>query len=592
MRKLLHDPIFDLRNSVIENKVMPLKEAVSRFVRKGMLIHTGQTNIRWCCAIYNEIARQFWGKEGNLSLVGVSMNFPQSILVHGGIVKKIITSYFGDPYIIPSPNRAYTRALADGSLEIENWSIYTISLRLKAAARGLPFLPTHSLTGSDIEKENKDNFIRIDDPFDKGKKIGLVKALYPDLSVIHAWMADTEGNAVFSPPYTDNMDGAMAAKEGVLLTTEKIVSTETIRKYSHMVGLPGKYVCSVSEVPFGCHPSGLSTVGLEGIPLYVEDYDFAEEAHQSCKNPDTFQKWIDKWVLSCENHEDYLSKLGYDRILQLKGDTHPDAWQYNIEAVDKISKTGKYTPIEMAVVVMGRKLKERVENEKYHTLLAGAGIANLAAWLCYYSLEEDGKSVDLLAEVGMYGYAPRPTQPFIFGGRNFLSCKKTTDTATIMGLFVGGVNASCIGALGAAQIDEHGNLNTTQVSKDTYIVGSGGANDVASRAKEIIGIVVHGKSRMPKDVYYITSPGRIVTTVVSTMGIFTRPDSNSRFTLTGYYPHKEKDTETIIKKIRDLSEWSFDVSDDIKELSPPTTRELELIRIFDPHRNYFGPLPT
>ena len=589
MRDMLHDPIFNLEPVLTSPKIMSLKEAVSRFVRPGMLIHTGQTNVRWCTAIYYEIARQFWGKGGDLTMAGISMNFPQSILVHGGIVKKIITSYFGDPYIVPSPNRVFLRALKEGSLEIENWSIYTISLRLKAAALGVPFLPTHSLTGSDMEKENRDDFMVIEDPFKSGRKIGMVRALQPDLTVIHAWMADPEGNAVFATPLVDNLHGAMASKEGVLLTTEKIVSTETIQKHSHLMNLPGTYVRSVSEVPFGGHPSGLSNVGLEGMNLHAEDYEFVEEVHQASKERETFQEWVDKWVLSCKDHEDYLKKLGYDRILKLKGLSHSDSWKFDIAAVDNIPKNvEEYTPVEMAIVAMGRKLKEKVLKEKYKTLLAGAGIANLAAWLCYYMLQEEGQSVELMAEIGMYGYAPRPAEPFLFGLRNFLTCKKTTDIATILGLFVGGINGNCIGALGAGQVDELGNLNTTKISENQYIVGSGGANDVTSKAKEVATIIMQGKKRMPKKVFYKTSPGENVRTAVTNMGVFEKLDMDSRFSLTGYYRRDGKSSEEIVEEIRGSSEWSFDTASDLKEIPPPTMRELGIVRIFDPHRYYLG----
>lgn len=592
MREMLHDPIFNLEASVGSSKMMPLKEAVDGYVRPGMLIHTGQTGSRWCSAIYYEMARRFWGKRGDITMVGISMNFPQSILVHGGIVKKIITSYFGDPYSIPSPNRVFQRALKEGSLEIENWSIYTIPLRLKAAALGVPFLPTHSLMGSDMEKDNSEDFLVMDDPFHSGQKIGLVKALQPDLTVIHAWMADPEGNAVFAPPLADNLYGAMASKEGVLLTAEKIVPTETIRKYSHLMNLPGTYVRSVTEVPLGAHPSGLSRVGMDdSMELYIEDYEFVEEVHQASKDPKDFQAWIDEWVLSCKNHEDYLKKLGYDRILRLKGKSHLNSWNYDIEAVDNIPDTDRYTPVEMAVVAMGRMLKEKVIKNGYHTLLAGAGIANLAAWLCYYTLEEEGNTVNLMAEVGMYGYVPRPTEPFLFGLRNFLTCKKTTDIHNIMGIFVGGIKGTCIGALGVGQVDESGNINTTKVSKDQYLVGSGGANDVASRAKEIMAIVVQGKARMPKEVFYVTSPGKVVRTVVTTMGVFERLDKDLYFTLTGYYSQEGKDREDIVGIIREKSEWSFEVASDLKEIPPPNERELNLVRIFDPRRYYLGPSP-
>ena len=591
MKELLHNPIF-LPQEIKKSKVIPLKEAVSRFVKPGMMLHTCQTCIRWTSAIYHEIARQFWNQNANMTLAGVSMNFPQAILVHGKIVNKLITSYFGDPYFVPSPNRVFQRAYKNGELEIEHWSIYTVGLRIQAAAMNLPFLPTHSLIGSTMEHDNKDDIIIMDDPVRKGEKIVLVKALQPDLTIAHAWMADSEGNAVFLAPLGENVQGALASKEGVLLTTERIVSTETLRKYSHLVRIPGIYVRSVSEVPFGAHPSGLSQIGLENYNWYGEDYEFVEEAHQASKEEETFQKWIDKWVFSCKNHDDYLSKLGHDRIKRLTGQSDPKSWQTNFSAADKISESKKYNSIEMAMIAMARILEDKVKKNKYTTLLAGAGIANLASWLCYYKLKEDGHSLNLMAEIGMYGYDPCPTEPILFNTSNFATCKTVTDISTIMGLFVGGINGNCIGALGAAQIDKHGNVNSTKVDEKTVMVGSGGANDVCSTAKDVVIIIPQTKGRLLEDVHYITSPGKNVKTIISTLGVFEKFDNDNEFTLTGYFESKETNMEKIISNFKNTSSWSFKIENNLKKISKPTENELKMLRFFDPDRHYLGPLPN
>ncbi|MBL0699891.1 MAG: hypothetical protein JJV92_03285 [Desulfosarcina sp.] len=590
MQKLLNDPIFSVGGSETGSKVMPLKEAVSRYVKQGMMIHTCQTSIRWCHAIFNEIARQFWGKRADFTLAGISMNFPHAVLVHGGLVKKMITSYFGDPYIVPSPNRVFQKAVKEGTLEIEHWSIYTITLRLQAAALNLPFLPTHSLLGSTMEQDNKKDLVIMDDPLRAGEKIALVSALQPDLTIAHGWLADSEGNAVFLAPLGENIKGALGSKEGVILTVEKIVPTEILRKYSHMVKLPGIYVKSVSEVPFGAHPSGLSRAGLDELDLYSEDYPFIEDVHQAGKSKDSFQAWIDKWILSCSSHEDYLAKLGHERIQRLTGQSNPESWRVNFSSLAKITDNEKYTPIEMAMVVMARILVQKVKKNKHKTLLAGAGIANLASWLCFYKLKQEDYSLELMAEIGMYGYVPCPTEPILFNTSNFATCKITTDIPTIMGLFVGGIKANCIGALGAAQIDQHGSINTTKMDQDNVIVGSGGANDVCSVAKDVVIILPQSSDRLLSDVYYITSPGKNVSTVVSTMGIFEKMANDSGFTLTGYFPSNEKNLEKIIEKFQKKSSWSFNVGKNLKEIKPPAHDELKMLRIFDPDRYYLGEL--
>lgn len=591
MKKLLHDPIFSPDMIGDSSKVISLQEAVERYVKPGMMLHTCQTCVRWCTAIYFEIARQFWGKRGDFTLAGISMNYPQAVLVHGKLVKKLITSYFGDPYFVPSPNRIFQSAYKEGLLEIENWSIYTITQRLHAAALNLPFLPSRSLIGSTMEEENKKNIIIMDDPDQEGEKITLVRALHPDLTIVHGWIADPEGNAVFLTPLAENVQGAMASKEGVLLTVEKIVPTETLRKYSHLVKLPGIYVRSVTEVPFGAHPSGLSQVGFDELNLYSEDYAFVEEAHQACKNEDSFKDWIDKWVLSCKDHEDYIAKLGHDRVQRLTGQSNTKSWQINVSCLKKISVQKTYSPIEMAMVAMSRILKTKVQENNFETLLAGAGIANLAAWLAFYGLKENGYSLNLMAEIGMYGYVPCPTEPILFNTSNFATCKITTDIPTIMGLFVGGKKAHCIGALGAAQIDEHGNINTTKVDKQTVMVGSGGANDVCSAAKDVVIIIPQAKNRLLENVYYITSPGKNVRSVVSTLGVFEKTGSDKIFTLTGYFASEENNYEKIIEKFNKTSNWSFNIADELKEIPPPSEKELKMLRIFDPDRHYLGNLP-
>ncbi|MBL0716142.1 MAG: hypothetical protein JJV98_20855, partial [Desulfosarcina sp.] len=553
MNNLLHDPQFKVDKAIGGEKVISLEEAIGHHIKPGMMIHTGQTGIRWCSAIYFEMARQFWNRKADWTLVGISMNFPQSILVHGGLVKKIITSYCGDPYYTPSPNRVYQRAYFDGVLDIENWSIYSLPLRLQAAALDLPYLPTRSLIGSTMEQENQHALRVVQDDSGSGRAIALVKALEPDISVIHGWLADPDGNAVFLAPLGENLYGAMASREGVVLTVEKIVPPETIRKYSYLTKLPGTYVRSVTEVPLGAHPSGMCNLGLPEMEVYGEDYEFIDHVHQVTKSADKFQEWIDEWVLSCNDHEGYLKKLGYERILRLKGQSQPNSWKYDLVAEDKIGDTDRYSATEMAVVAMARILEKKIKRNSYRTLLAGAGMANLGAWLCYYNLKKEGITLELMAEVGMYGYVPQPADPALFNLRNFNTCRMTTDIQTVMGLFVGGRRADCIGALGAAQVDEKGNINSTLTGRRNFIVGSGGANDVASTAREVVVIVPQSKQRLVESVYYRTSPGHSVGTVVTTHGVFEKYAGEDKFTLTGCYGGQDYSLDQRLLQIHDRS---------------------------------------
>ncbi|MEM0215197.1 MAG: hypothetical protein QXI54_06375 [Archaeoglobaceae archaeon] len=54
----------------------------------------------------------------------------------------------------------------------------------------------------------------------------------------------------------------------------------------------------------------------------------------------------------------------------------------------------------------------------------GIGDSNLSAWIAYYIMREKGFSAELVAEVGFYGYSPRPANPFVFNTANIPTCKR------------------------------------------------------------------------------------------------------------------------------------------------------------------------
>ena len=135
-------------------------------------------------------------------------------------------------------------------------------------------------------------------------------------------------------------------------------------------------------------------------------------------------------------------------------------------------------------------------------MLAGAGTANLAAWVAKYQLLKDDYIVELLVELGYLGNFPRPAEPFLLNFGNFPTCKMLTETLDTLGVFTCGAHNRCIGILGAGQIDQYGNINSHWTSESSYVTGSGGANDVATGAKESMVIMqqspspVHGSGSL------------------------------------------------------------------------------------------------
>ena len=570
-----------------ESKVMDLKEAVDSLIRPGMHLHIGHAYMRPNAALY-EICRRFWDKDPEWTISSLGFVANMVLLIYGRLAKKIITTFCGDAYPFPGPNRIYQEAFKEGWLEIENWTVLTLPQRLLAGAMGVEWMPTHSLVGSSMQEENAGEFFIADAP--NGSRVGMIRALNPDLTLIHAWAADEAGNVLLAPPYAENAYAAFAAREGVLVTVEKVVPTSLLRRYSHFVKIPGYLVRAVCPAPMGVHPSGAANEGLKEFDAYAEDEEFMLELREACKDDASIEAWTKEWLLDIEDHDHYLEKLGYEKIWFLKGRAASDSWRSELATcLPLINQGTDYTPVEMMVVEAARLLKEVIKAGDYRTILAGVGASNLAAWKAWYDLRREDYPVELMAEVGFYGYTPRPADPFIFNFRNIPTCTMLTDIVSVLGSMVGAESNRAVGALGAGQVDPRGNINSTKVPEyDLFLVGSGGACDVALGAKEVLVTVVQDKLRTPENVSYITAPGKRVRTVVTTMGVFEKPPGEDELVLAAYFPQTGKDTGDAVERIRSQCGWEPRVADRLRKVEEPSLEDLYDVRIFDPRRYFLA----
>ncbi len=596
----MHPDYLDIINRRLEpadvegpSKVMPLDEAVRRFIRPGMTLHM---NVSHCRAngAGDEIVRQFWGKKPDFTLVMLGIVTNQIVLVYGGLLKKIIGTFIGDSYPTPGPQRIIQKAYREKTVEFENWSILSLPLRLMAGAMGVKWMPTRSIAGSSMARENKDTFLEIEDPSGSGEKTGIVRALEPDVSIIHGPCADEAGNILVTPPYGENIFGALASKKGVIATVERIVSTAFIRKHAWMVKIPGYIVKSVSVVPMGAHPSGLTNIGVSDLPAYAEDYRFIEDIRNASRRDDTYDAWIKHWILECPDRDEYLARLGHRRIFYLRGKAEPDSWKSEIEDHSPdLSTSEQSNPTERMIVTAGRRLTKSIKNHGHKTILAGVGASNLAAWLATTTCKEKNIEIECMAETGFYGYLPRPSDPWIFNHRNIHTCKMLAGVDTVMGILMGGARNRCIGVLGAAQVDKFGNVNTTFIPEaEVFLVGSGGANDVASAASEVLVCIEQSTDRLVENVPYITSPGKSVRTIVTDLGVWERETQDEPFILTAILNDNSGESlDEHIEKIKSRTGWTVETAENVEIEPLPTREELFTLRLFDPKRQFIGPAP-
>ncbi len=554
-------------------KRIELREAIKRYVQPGMILHLSG-GIGGPSAAICEVIRQFWGKKPGFTLIQSTLAGHSIHLIYGNLVSKLIFSAC-PPDVTGSmqPSRILQKAIEENHMEIENWSLCSLQQRLMAGAMGLPFMPTRSISHSTMALENVHAFQEIEDPFKSGERIGLVKALTPDLSIVHGCMADVNGNTILAAPVGDDLWGPLSSRNGVLVTVEKIVETEVIREYSGLVKIPSFKVKAVSEAPFGVHPFSLFISGISMVESYGQDQDFLMDLHQAYRN-DRLDDWLKEWVMECPTHNDYIKKMGDQRISKLK-ERGLSSFREGPPS-DRLSPRGIMDGISMMAIVLAREVIKSVHTARHKTLLIGGGSRTLGGWMAYHWLRNEGVEVELIIGNGQIGCVPKRAEGIMANIELMRTATMLTDVITTHGVFVGGGHNECLAVLGAGQIDPYGNINSTRGREDRFLVGSGGGND-AVNAREVIVVIEQSRDRFVENLPYITSPGHHVRTVISTMGIFRKTDPKGRLILTSCFPHPEFPTlEERIRHLQDHCGWPLQIAEPVEEITPPNEEELRL----------------
>jgi acyl CoA:acetate/3-ketoacid CoA transferase alpha subunit len=550
-----------------------LSDAIERNVRAGDVVHLALGHSRWTAAA-RELVRQWWGREAGFTLVMLSLSSLGALFFRGGLVRKVVTAYSGDSFPTYTPNPIFQAAYASGAVEVEHWSILTFTQRLEAAARGLPAVTTGSLRGSSMET-NAD-YAEVDSPFGP---VGLLAPLVPDIALVHGVVADREGNVAFNPPLLEGGWGALAARRGAVVTVEHVV--DDLAPWSDRVLLPAHRVLAVVEARFGAHPGGVFARGLPADG-YGEDIPFWVEARNAARRD--FDAWAATWCLEPTTHDEYLARLGPDRLEGLRARSDPTSWRADADAWP-VDRDAPVTPWEAAAVWAARELVERIVATGAHAVLAGAGVANLAAWVGVETARARGCTTRLTAELGLWGYRPTPADPYIFNQRSFPGATRLADASHVLGQVIGGQGNVVIGCLGAAQLDRHGNINSTLLRDGPFLVGSGGANDVASRATECVVVTLARPDRLVEDVAFVTSPGERVQAVVTDVGVFRKRGGDLR--LAAIAAGDGARSERVRRAVA-MCGWPVEVERDVVDLDPPTRAEVNALRAFDPQGLFLG----
>lgn len=199
------------------------------------------------------------------------------------------------------------RAVQAGTLPITEISALSLQVAIEAAAQEVPFLPLRGPIGSDLVRRHPEVYGTATSSF--GDEVMVVKAVKPDVAIVHALRCDQLGNAQFDGTFAQDPELAMAA-DVVIVTCEEVVTSAEIAANAHMTKIPGFLVTAVVEAPFGAHP-------CSHVPRYAQDaWEILAYQKVALAGGDAFDDYVDR--LRGETEDSYRERvLGGGRDLVL-----------------------------------------------------------------------------------------------------------------------------------------------------------------------------------------------------------------------------------------------------------------------------------
>ncbi|MFI6673233.1 CoA transferase subunit A [Kribbella sp. NPDC050470] len=256
---------------------VPLGEAIAAHVHDGDTVALeGFTHLIPFAAAH-EIARQ--GRR-HLTLVRMTPDLIYDQLIGLGVADELVFSYGGNPGV------GSLHRLRDAvekhwphRLVVHEHSHAGLANAYVAGAARLPFAVLRGYRGTDLE-EQRDIISRVTCPF-TGEELAAVKAVNPDVAVIHAQLADRDGNVMLWGITGVQREAVLAAKRAIV-TVEEVVAE--FPEHTGAVVLPNWVLSAVSVVPGGAWPSYAAGYS-------VRDNDFYQQWDGISRDRTAFLEW-------------------------------------------------------------------------------------------------------------------------------------------------------------------------------------------------------------------------------------------------------------------------------------------------------------
>jgi glutaconate CoA-transferase subunit A len=276
-------------------EVVTLAEAVRELVHDGDTVALEGFTHLIPHAAGHEVIRQ---ERRGLTLVRLTPDVIYDQLIGMGCAARLIFSWGGNPGV------GSLHRLRDavehgwpGPLAIEEHSHAGMAAGYTAGAANLPFGVLRGYAGTDLPAHTP-SASWIECPF-TGERLAAVRALRPDVGIIHAQRADRDGNVQLWG-ITGVQKEAVLASARSLVTVEEVVPELEPRPGATI--LPGWVVTAVAEAPGGAHPS-------YAHGYYDRDNDFYRRWDAISRDRDSFREWMRRHVIETRDVVEYRSSL-------------------------------------------------------------------------------------------------------------------------------------------------------------------------------------------------------------------------------------------------------------------------------------------
>jgi glutaconate CoA-transferase, subunit A len=259
-------------------KVISLEAAAASVPSGSMLALGGMTLYRRPMAFTRALLKRHLqtGEPRDLTLLAFTAGLESDLLLGAGMVSRVRSCYFGLEIFGLAP--MFTYLASRGEIEIIEETEASIAFGLKAKMAGIGFMPGRAWLGTDLPRLRPDVRTVID-PY-SGEELIAFPAIQPDVAVIHALVADEEGNAIIGTNKGIDEELAVTSR-WVIVTTEQLVPQ------LDKADFVAPFVHAVVEAPGGAAPTSCH-------PLYPVDGNELMAYTELVSDPNSFSAYLSK----------------------------------------------------------------------------------------------------------------------------------------------------------------------------------------------------------------------------------------------------------------------------------------------------------